>query len=100
MAILGSVGFTINIDSIPNSCSCIENLLFSESHSRYIVGTNKPLEVQELLSAKKGLFFKEIGHANSHTQKARFERQNGVKIISLGIKDMSEKFHIIDQMMN
>jgi phosphoribosylformylglycinamidine synthase subunit PurL len=100
MAILGRVGFTINIDSIPNSCSSTENLLFSESHSRYIIGTNKPLEVQKLLSAKKGLFFKEIGQANSHTLKATFERRNGDRIINLGIKEMSEKFHIIDQMMN
>src|SRR5215210_6713496 len=42
MAIQGRSGIIIDLDSIPNTCSRIDNLLFSESHSRYIIGSGKP----------------------------------------------------------
>src|SRR5207245_3628811 len=63
MAILGGVGFNIFIDKIPNSCSNIDNLLFSESHSRYIIGTQEPKRVEKILSDIDGLVFSRIGKA-------------------------------------
>jgi phosphoribosylformylglycinamidine synthase subunit PurL len=63
MAILGGVGFSIFIDKIPNSCSNIDNLLFSESHSRYIIGTQEPKRVEKILSDIDGLVFSRIGEA-------------------------------------
>ena len=32
-------GITINLDKVPNTCEKIDELLFSESPSRYIIGT-------------------------------------------------------------
>jgi len=63
MAILGGVGFNIFIDKIPNSCSNTDNLLFSESHSRYIIGTQEPKRVEKILSDIDGLVFSRIGGA-------------------------------------
>ena len=63
MAILGGVGFNIFIDKIPNSCSNTDNLLFSESHSRYIIGTQEPKRVEKILSDIDGLVFSRIGKA-------------------------------------
>lgn len=63
MAILGGVGFNIFIDKIPNSCSNTDNLLFSESHSRYIIGTQEPKRVEKILSDIDGLVFSRIGEA-------------------------------------
>ena len=61
MAIAGETGFDVSLDKIPNSCSSIENLLFSESASRYILGTDDPDKVQKLLSAIDGIEYSEIG---------------------------------------
>jgi len=37
MCILGNVGATIDSSRVPNECTRIDDLLFSESHSRFIV---------------------------------------------------------------
>ncbi len=37
MCILGNVGATVDLSKVPNECSRIDDLLFSESHSRFIV---------------------------------------------------------------
>jgi len=63
MAILGRAGFNIFIDKIPNSCSSADNLLFSESHSRYIIGTQEPKRLEKILSDIDGLVFSRIGEA-------------------------------------
>src|SRR5688500_19928407 len=60
MAIAGSIGFKVQLDSVPNSCKQIDELLFSETQSRYIIATKEPESVHEVLSAK-GLRFAEIG---------------------------------------
>jgi len=62
MAIAGSTGFVVDLDAVPNSCSSIDELLFSESHSRYIIGTKDPTSVDKLLSSE-GVAFSQIGKA-------------------------------------
>lgn len=61
MAISGSNNFQIDLSKIPNSCSSISNLLFSETASRYILSTNNRKMVSTTLSAISGLEFSEIG---------------------------------------
>ena len=60
MAIAGSIGFKVQLDSIPNSCKQIDELLFSETQSRYIIATKDPENVHKVLSAK-GVRFAEFG---------------------------------------
>jgi phosphoribosylformylglycinamidine synthase len=62
MAIAGSTGLKINLDAIPSSCKSPDELLFSESHSRYIVATSRPDQVRSFLSSE-GLVFEQIGMA-------------------------------------
>lgn len=60
MAVAGKTGFRVSLESVPNSCTRIDDLLFSESHSRYLIGTTKPEQVSKLLAAE-GVRFAQIG---------------------------------------
>jgi len=60
MAIAGSVGMKIDLNAIPNSCNRIDELLFSETHSRYLVSTKEADRVRRVL-ASVGIPFAEIG---------------------------------------
>lgn len=66
MAIAGKTGMKIDLDAIPNSCKSPDDLLFSESHSRYVVATSKPDQVRSLLSSE-GVVFEQIGRAEGAT---------------------------------
>jgi phosphoribosylformylglycinamidine synthase len=65
MAISGSNNFRIDLDKIPNSCSTISHLLFSETASRYILSTNNRKVVSTILSSIGGLEFSEIGNTSN-----------------------------------
>ena len=41
MCIAGNIGVEVDLASVPNECSRIDDLLFSESHSRYVVSVEK-----------------------------------------------------------
>ncbi|HEY7506845.1 MAG TPA: AIR synthase-related protein, partial [Nitrososphaera sp.] len=66
MAIAGKTGLKIDSDTIPNSCKSPDDLLFSESNSRYIVATSEPDKVRSLLSSE-GVVFAQIGRAEGTT---------------------------------
>jgi phosphoribosylformylglycinamidine synthase II len=95
MAVQGKIGFTINLDSIPNSCSRIDNLMFSESQSRYIFGTRKPREVRELLSNIQDIVFAQIGKT---TDDVKFTYKKK-KVIDTTIKKLEESFNILEKIM-
>ena len=40
MAMTGENGFEVYLDRVPNTCSSIYDLVFSESASRYVLGTD------------------------------------------------------------
>jgi phosphoribosylformylglycinamidine synthase len=62
MAVAGSVGFSIDQSAVPNSCRHADGVMFSESHSRYIIGTKEPDMVCRMLSTE-GVVFAELGKA-------------------------------------
>jgi phosphoribosylformylglycinamidine (FGAM) synthase-like enzyme len=76
MAIQGNIGITIELNRIPNSCSRLDNLLFSESHSRFIFGTNRPTEVTRILAKFNGLYVAEIGKAEKRRRNVIFKKVN------------------------
>jgi phosphoribosylformylglycinamidine synthase subunit PurL len=76
MAIQGDIGITIELNRIPNSCSRIDNLLFSESHSRFMFGTNRPEEVTRMLAKFNELYVAEIGKADKRSKNVIFKNVN------------------------
>lgn len=94
MAIAGSTGFKIDLDAIPNSCKRIDDLLFSESHSRYIVGTKEPDRIRRALSSA-GVTFAEIGRAASGIEFAKGKK----KMIKLTQKQLQGSFYSLGKVM-
>jgi phosphoribosylformylglycinamidine synthase II len=93
MAIAGSIGFKVQLDSIPNSCKQIDELLFSESQSRYIIATKDPENVYKVLSAK-GVRFAEIGK----TIPTNIEFIKGKRdIIRLSLKHLQSNYYLLER---
>jgi phosphoribosylformylglycinamidine synthase len=95
MGVAGKTGFSVNLDSVPNSCTRIDDLLFSESHSRYLVGTDKPEQVAKLLAAE-GVSFAKIGRsARGGAELAQGKR----KRISLPLSKLGGAFDALGKLM-
>jgi phosphoribosylformylglycinamidine synthase len=93
MAIAGSIGFKVQLDSVPNSCKQIDELLFSETHSRYIIATKDPETVYKVLSAK-GVRFAEIGK----TIPTNIEFIMGKRdVIRLSLKQLQPNFYFLEK---
>ena len=96
MAILGGVGFNVFIDKIPNSCSNIDSLLFSESHSRYVIGTKEPKTVEKILSGIDGLVFSRIGDA--YKEQVTFKMKSKI-LIDTDLPAITTNFKRLEQIM-
>ena len=96
MAILGGVGFELRVDRIPNSCSSNESILFSESHSRYLLGTQRPHEVENFLSGVDGLVFSRIGKVSD--RHVSFLNQDKV-LIDSDVLALTSCYNAIEQIM-
>jgi len=93
MAIAGSIGFKVQLDSVPNSCKQIDELLFSETHSRYIIATKDPETVYKVLSSK-GVRFAEIGK----TIPTNIEFIMGKRdVIRLSLKQLQPNFYFLEK---
>jgi phosphoribosylformylglycinamidine synthase len=95
MGIAGSVGFRVDLGSIPNSCDRLDDLIFSESHSRYIVGTQQPERVRDMLSTE-GVVFAEIGVARNSSAAYLIDRR---KVANLPVRSLMKSFCSIDCIM-
>jgi phosphoribosylformylglycinamidine synthase len=93
MAIYGSIGFRVQLDSIPNSCKQIDELLFSETQSRYIITTKEPESVHKVLSAK-GLRFAEIGKTIPTSIEFIKGKQD---MIRLSLKQLQSNFYLLER---
>ena len=105
MAIQGQLGIIINLDSVPNSCSGLDNLLFSESHSRFIFGTNEPAQATRMLSEFKGLYFSEIGKADKRNKNVIFRSKRPnllgreiVNVVDIPLEELEN--NVIENLMN
>jgi len=94
MAIAGSTGFKVDLDAVPNSCKRIDDLLFSESHSRYIIGTKEPEKVRRALSAA-GVTFAEIGSTAGTIEFTKSKK----KVIKLALKQLQASFDSLGKVM-
>jgi phosphoribosylformylglycinamidine synthase len=97
LVISGNVGIDIDLDKIPNSCSRHDFLLFSETHSRYIFGTQNTNSVRKLLR-RKGCIFSEIGMVD-RSRILNFH-YSGKDIINLSVNDLNRSYNTINQLMD
>jgi phosphoribosylformylglycinamidine synthase len=99
MAVQGQVGVSVNINGFSNSCSRLENILFSESHSRYVVGTRDPTNMRTALSRIKGLSFSEIGTASKDNNNI-YIHHNEEKVVDITMSDVIDNYYILDKIMD
>jgi phosphoribosylformylglycinamidine synthase len=93
MAIAGSIGFKVQLDSIPNSCKQIDELLFSETQSRYIIATRDPETIYKVLSTK-GVRFAQIGKTiPTNIQFIKGKRD----VIRLSLKQLKSNFDFLEK---
>lgn len=95
MALAGKTGFKVDMNLVPSTCSRPDDLLFSESHSRYLVGTDRPEAVEKLLKSE-GVQFARIGKASRGS--AAFTRGKKVAI-SLALAKMESAFGSLEKTM-
>ena len=93
MAIAGSIGFKVQLDSIPNSCKQIDELLFSETQSRYIIATKDPETVYKVLSTK-GVRFAKIGKTIPTNIKFIKGKRD---VVRLSLKQLQSNFYFLEK---
>lgn len=94
IAIGGSRGFKVDLEAVPNSCGRIDELLFSESHSRYVIGTKEPERVRRELSSA-GVTFADIGRAAGRIEFVKGKK----KVIKLALKQLQASFDSLGKVM-
>ena len=75
MSVQGRKGVTVNLDKVPNKTSRIDNSLFSESRSRFIIET-KPRDITRIVNS-----FKRLGIPAA---KVGSVTDNGIEFLSKG----------------
>src|SRR5438445_962684 len=75
MSVQGRKGVTVDLDKVPNKTTRIDNLLFSESRSRFILET-KPKDSTGIVSS-----FKRVGISSA---KVGSVTDNGIEFLSKG----------------
>ncbi len=93
MAIAGQTGFKVDLSAVPNSCKQLDELMFSESHSRYVIGTKEPEEVRRILPSE-GVAFAEIGKTASSIKFVQ-----GKKKIRLTLKQLQTSYESLEKTM-
>ena len=94
MAFRGGTGISIDMGEVPNKCSKLDYLLFSETNSRYLFATKEPTETTKILK-NTGCSFAEIGHADSINSDIEL-RYNKETIIKVSLKDALRSYQSLD----
>jgi phosphoribosylformylglycinamidine synthase II len=97
LAITGNLGINIDLKKIPNNCSRHDYLLFSESHSRFIIGTSQPDRLKGILSRRKCIF-SEIGKTDP--TKTLNLHYSGKEIINLSNDDLIRNYNTMNNTMD
>jgi phosphoribosylformylglycinamidine synthase subunit PurL len=83
LAINGNTGFDIDISLASNTCNRIDSLMFSESNSRYVVATERPKEVIEILrDSRSQVHCNKIGYAADSSSNDTLQYRNGRQILA------------------
>lgn len=83
LAINGNIGFDIDISFASNTCNRIDSLMFSESDSRYVVATERPKALIEILGGSKSqVRYNRIGQVADSSSSDIVQYRNGHKILA------------------
>ena len=97
LAISSNLGIEIDLERIPNNCKRHDHLLFSESHSRFIIGTNQADKVKRILKTRKCVF-SEIGKVDG-TRTLNL-RGSGDQIMELTVSDLDKAYNTMSKIMD
>ena len=91
MAIDSNCGINIDLDKVPHSCERIDFLLFSETPSRFIIGTENEEKLEKAFSRYKNLKYSKIGKVMDDGDNITFASKNK-KIINLEM-EIAKKYY-------
>jgi phosphoribosylformylglycinamidine synthase len=97
LAISSNLGVDINMEQIPSTCVRHDHLLFSESHSRFIIGTKQADKVKRILKNRKCVF-SEIGKVNE--TKTLNLHHSDEQIIGLTIGELNKAYDTMNKIMD
>lgn len=102
MAMNGNTGFDVNIALASNGCKRTDSLLFSESNSRYVVVTENPKELLELLSCyDRNVLCSMIGQASDSLSSDKVLYRKGTDLlIDLELVKLRHAYNSFNAMMN
>ena len=90
VSIKNDLGFLIDVNKIPTTCKRIDNILFSESHSRFIIITKHSSKVEENL-IKENIIFAKIGVVTEN--KKCILKENNKIICDLNLSQIDKKYN-------
>ena len=90
MALHSNIGFRVSVDKIPNKCSRIDYLLFSESHNRFIFSTNHDSKIIGYLKRRK-IPYARIG--SSSNDRTCIIENKGKTIFKSSLETISQTYH-------
>jgi phosphoribosylformylglycinamidine synthase subunit PurL len=99
MAMHSVGGLKVNLDLIPSSCSRIDTLLFSESNSRYIIGTDDPEALRKVLKGMSIPFFAEIGNCYNNNDLVLADSRDKV-LVNLSLDHLTKAFKRLGELMS
>jgi phosphoribosylformylglycinamidine synthase subunit PurL len=99
-ALAGRTGLEVDLDLLPNSCSRVDNLLFSESQSRFIFATRDPKSVENSLRDLDGVEYAEIGSSLYPSDNKIVLRNLGSTIICTSVDELEDKYNTLRKIMS
>jgi phosphoribosylformylglycinamidine synthase subunit PurL len=97
MAFRGGTGISVDTVNVPNNCSRLDYLLFSETHSRYLFASKEPTETARMLRSK-GCSFAEIGYATGIDSDIELKKDKET-ILKIALKDALRSYDSLDLAM-
>ena len=97
LAISGNIGINIDLKKIPNRCKRDDFLLFSETHSRFIIGSSNPDKIKRFMRNRE-CSFSEIGQTDSSM--TLNIHNSGKEVINLSIIELVQRYNTMNSTMD
>ena len=98
IALGSNMGISIDLEKVPNTCKKIDELLFSESPSRYIICTTKPMNFIKYMKKIEKVEFGMIGKIEKSKKHIYFKKKSR-EVCKINIKTARKKYKIISDIM-
>ena len=97
LAISGDLGINVDLKKIPNACKRDDFLLFSETHSRFIIGSSNPDRIKRFMKNRK-CSFSEIGETDSSM--TLDIHNSGKEVINSSIMELAHRYNTMNSTMD